>query len=87
MSTMKVTTKRQATLPKRLCEEMNIRPGDRLEVEPIEHDGERLWTIRLVGAPTLSFFASLRKYAIGKSDDWEEIRRRGAEAWGKEGAR
>jgi bifunctional DNA-binding transcriptional regulator/antitoxin component of YhaV-PrlF toxin-antitoxin module len=73
MSTIKITTKRQATLPVELCRELGVRPGDELRIEKKLIRGERVWTLQ-PGSPPDSWFGSLRKYARGKSHSLESIR-------------
>lgn len=46
MATLTLTSKRQATFPVRLCKELNIEPGDRIEVEPAQWSGEQVWVLR-----------------------------------------
>lgn len=46
LATITLTAKRQATLPKELCEELHIEPGDQLVVERQVIDGESVWVLR-----------------------------------------
>lgn len=85
MTTIKITAKRQTVLPKALCEEMHVGPGDRLEVEPVEVHGQRLWALRPADSPELPAFGSLKKYVKGPLPDWEETRERLDDAWAAEG--
>jgi AbrB family looped-hinge helix DNA binding protein len=72
MADIKVTSKRQATLPAELCEELGVKPGDRLSVERRVLAGKSQWV--LVGKkPDWSWFAAARRYARGKSHRWESI--------------
>ena len=43
---MKLTSKRQATLPAETCVALGVSPGDLLELQARTEDGERLWVIR-----------------------------------------
>lgn len=81
MTTIKITAKRQTVLPKTLCEEMHVGPGDRLEVEPVDVGGERLWALKPARKPELPAFGTLRKYVKGALPDWDETRRRLEDAW------
>ena len=81
MPTIKITAKRQTVLPKALCKAMRVGPGDRLEVEPIEVGGERLWALKPTRAPELPAFGALRKFIKGPVPDWDETRRRLEGAW------
>jgi AbrB family looped-hinge helix DNA binding protein len=46
MSTITLTAKRQATLPKEVCDELHVEPGDRLIVEKKVIRGESVWVLR-----------------------------------------
>ena len=46
MPTIKLTTKRQATLPRDLCEELGVHPGDEIALEQRVLGGETLWIMR-----------------------------------------
>lgn len=46
MSTFTLTSKRQATFPVAMCEELNIGPGDAVEVESVLLKGEQVWVLR-----------------------------------------
>jgi bifunctional DNA-binding transcriptional regulator/antitoxin component of YhaV-PrlF toxin-antitoxin module len=46
MSAITLTTKRQATFPVQVCDDLNLRPGDVIELEPAELAGERAWVLR-----------------------------------------
>lgn len=69
---IKLTTKRQATFPAALCRELGVRAGDRLVLERREIDGEPAWLLRKP-RPDWSWAGSLRRYASGRSHDWEEV--------------
>ena len=51
MAPITLTTKRQATFPAQLCDDLNLRPGDIIELEPAELAGERVWVLRPQKAP------------------------------------
>jgi bifunctional DNA-binding transcriptional regulator/antitoxin component of YhaV-PrlF toxin-antitoxin module len=46
MPAIKLTTKRQATLPRDLCEELGVHPGDEIALERRVLGGETLWIMR-----------------------------------------
>jgi len=46
MTTMTITSKRQATLPRELCEELGVHAGDHLDVERAVVDGHAVWVLR-----------------------------------------
>lgn len=46
MPTMTLTSKRQATFPRELCEELGVRAGDRLDVDRAIVDGHPVWVLK-----------------------------------------
>lgn len=80
MAAIRMTAKRQATFPRAVCEEMHLKPGDTLTVEPGVVDGERVWVLRPQQAPDTSWFGSLARYARGKPHSMSAIRKSMAEA-------
>jgi bifunctional DNA-binding transcriptional regulator/antitoxin component of YhaV-PrlF toxin-antitoxin module len=44
--TLKITAKRQATLPKETCEALRLVPGDTIDLEQREEQGETVWVLR-----------------------------------------
>jgi len=76
MSAMRLTTKRQATLPKTLCEEMGVRAGDAIEVEKAVVNGKQVWCLRPnIEERAPAWFGQLRRFARGKPHDMESIRK------------
>ncbi len=74
MADIKITSKRQATLPAELCTDLGLHPGDRVHIEKRIIDGKRAWVL----VPKTSgkgWFGSLRRYARGKRHDMEKIRK------------
>ena len=72
MPTMTITSKRQATLPRELCDELGVHTGDRLDVERAIVDGHPVWVLKprhldwsWIGAATVP---------EGMSHDMEDIR-------------
>ena len=80
MTTLKLTAKRQATLPKELCEEMHLEPGNAIEVESREIDGRRAWVLFSPKPPSLSWVGSLARFGKGKHLSMDAIRQRIGEA-------
>jgi AbrB family looped-hinge helix DNA binding protein len=80
MTAIKITAKRQATLPKKLCEEMNLQPGDALIVDSRIVDGEKVWVIKPAAEVETPWFGTLRHYAEGKQHNMKSIRKSVAEA-------
>ncbi len=71
---LKLTSKRQATFPVRLCQELGVSPGDNLILERKKIHGEIHWLLKPRKKKESKWFGSLKKYAAGKSHDMESIR-------------
>ena len=70
--TIKLTSKRQATLPRSLCEQLHIREGDEIALEPRIIDGETVWVLR-PKALDWSWVGSVKAPA-NASHDMDEVR-------------
>jgi bifunctional DNA-binding transcriptional regulator/antitoxin component of YhaV-PrlF toxin-antitoxin module len=46
MTTLRLTSKRQATFPKEACESLGLKPGDAIELEPRDEGGTKVWVLR-----------------------------------------
>ncbi len=75
MAVIRLTTKRQATLPRELCEELRVRAGDSLVVEARVVGSERVWLLKPAPAAEPRWFARLRRYGRGKRHDLDAVRR------------
>ena len=75
MTAIRLTAKRQATLPKRLCEDMHLKPGDALLVDATVVDGKKVWVMRPATEVETPWFGSLRRYAKAKGHDMRSIRK------------
>ena len=73
--TIKLTSKRQATFPADLLEDLGLGPGDEVELVPMVEDGERVWILRKHAAPDRAWMGSLRRYAAGVDDHSMEAMR------------
>ncbi len=74
MASLTVTAKRQATLPAALCDEMGIKPGDKINAERRVVKGETVWVLRS-RKPDWSWFGSAKKYGEGKRHQWKSVQR------------
>ena len=72
--TLKLTSKRQATFPAALCEELGVQPGDELKLERLILNGEAAWVIQTQEKPGTPWFGALRDYAAGKPHDMQSVR-------------
>ena len=73
MASLAVTAKRQATLPVALCDELGVKPGDKIEAERRVVNGETVWVLRS-RKPNWSWFGSAKKYGTKRSHRWRDIR-------------
>ena len=80
MHVVKITTKRQATLPASLCKELGLTPGAKVTVDRRVVGKETVWVLMGPG-PDWSWVGSLRRYAKGKSHRLSDIRRSIAQGW------
>ena len=74
MTTIKMTSKRQATFPTQLCDDMGIGPGDELVVEHKLIKGELVWVLK-PRENKLEWLGALKKYAKNKSHEMDSVRR------------
>lgn len=75
MTLIRLTAKRQATLPKKLCEEMRLRPGDALVVDERVVEGKRVWLLSSADSIETPWFARLKPYAKAKRHDLRSVRK------------
>lgn len=59
MTTLTLTSKRQATFPKETCESLGLKPGDVIELEPRDEGGRRIWVLRPQPARTRAWIGCL----------------------------
>lgn len=83
MYTITLTAKRQATLPAVLCEQLGVHPGDKITLERKEAGGGTVWILHGKKKADWSWAAAGRKYAKGKSHNWDDIERSIARATGR----
>lgn len=67
-TTIKLTSKRQATFPVELCEDLGLGPGDELELIPRVEGGERVWILQKRKTPQRSWLGCLSGYAANAED-------------------
>lgn len=82
MTTMRLTAKRQATLPRALCDELGVHPGDTLSVERTTVRGQPAWIIRACHVDW-SWFGSV-PVPVDAVHDMESIRTSIGQAIGEE---
>ncbi len=72
--TVKLTSKRQATLPVQVCRELGLKPGDELVLEKKQVADDVFWTLRPKTRSFSHWFGRLRGYASDKSHDMKDVR-------------
>lgn len=77
MSKIRLTAKRQATFPSRVCVELGVAPGDELELKPAKMSGENVWVLKPVAKSRSKWIGSLKRFAGNANGDhsMESIRR------------
>lgn len=75
METITLTSKRQATFPVKLCEELGVGPGDKLRLGRRMVEGKPAWVIHVPGSVDMSWLGALKEFAVDKSHDMNDIRR------------
>ena len=84
MSAIKLTSKRQTTLPRALCRELNLVSGDLLNVEKRVVDGVAVWCLIPPRKTHLACFGALRRAARGKAHSGKALRKAIAKGWATE---
>ena len=74
MPTHTLTSKRHATFPASLCEELNLNPRDLIEVEPAELSGERVRVLRPRKTPKRPWLGCLKQKTIVHESSMAAIR-------------
>ncbi len=74
IKTVRLTSKRQATLPLQLCEELGLKPGDEIILERQKTTGEITWLLKPKKKIQSHWFAQLKKYAKNREHDMVSIR-------------
>lgn len=74
MLKLKLSSKRQATFPKGVCESLGLEPGDEIVLESIITEGEEGWTLRPAKARQRPWLHRLNHYADTKDHSMKSIR-------------
>jgi bifunctional DNA-binding transcriptional regulator/antitoxin component of YhaV-PrlF toxin-antitoxin module len=70
MATIKLTAKRQATLPVEVCKDLGVTSGDSLELLPLRHKNQMVWALKPVAKFKSQWIGSLSKYAGKVKRPW-----------------
>jgi len=66
--TIKLTAKRQATFPAELCRDLDLAPGDEIQLEPRLEEGKPCWVLQKREASSRTWTGTLNQYAGNVSD-------------------
>ena len=69
MSRIRLTSKRQATFPARLCDELGVSSGDEIELKREERKGKAVWILEARPSEPPAWVGSLRRYAQNAAGD------------------
>ncbi|MBI2922773.1 MAG: hypothetical protein HYY18_17100 [Planctomycetes bacterium] len=86
MEPIKMTSKRQVTFPRSLCEELKLTPGCRIQLVRRVVRG-RVEYVLVPPEPDWSWVGAARKYAKGKSHRWSDIEKSISRGMGRESGR
>ena len=75
IETLKMTSKRQATFPLRVCEALGVGPGSEIILERRKIDGKPAWLLKTKTSTENKWFGALKRYARGKRHDMQSIRK------------
>ena len=84
MATIRITAKRQATLPAALCDELGVQPGDDLHTERRVVKGETVWVLRARKLDWSWFGAAKPLIKKRRSHRWGDIERKIDEGWAED---
>lgn len=80
MKSITITSKRQATLPAEVCEELGVGPGDKIGLDRKTVGGETVWVLR-ARKPDWSWLGAAKKYAKRHSHEWARVEKSIVEGW------
>lgn len=69
MPKIKLTSKRQATFPAKVCEDLGVAPGDELEIRAEKVKGKQVWVINPATPPRQQWIGSLKRYSSAAKGD------------------
>ena len=74
MLKVKVSSKRQVTFPKQVCESLGIQAGDEILLERDVRFNQEVWYLKPAHEETRSWQGSLREYAGNKGHSMDAVR-------------
>jgi len=83
MATIRITAKRQATLPAALCKELGVEPGDDIRTERRVVKGETVWVLR-ARKLDWSWIGAARPFIKRRSHRWDDIENSIDKGWAED---
>ena len=74
MLKVKVSSKRQVTFPKQVCESLGIQSGDEILLDRDVKCNQEVWYLKAAREETRSWMGSLREYARNKGHSMNAVR-------------
>lgn len=74
MLKIKLTSKRQATFPKQVCESLGLEAGDEILLDRRTGDDGEFWVLQPAREASRPWLGSLRHYSANKKHDMESVR-------------
>ena len=74
MVRVKVSSKRQVTFPRRVCESLGLETGDEIVLEPRMEAGREVWELRPAKANTRPWLGALKEFGTGKKHGINAVR-------------
>jgi bifunctional DNA-binding transcriptional regulator/antitoxin component of YhaV-PrlF toxin-antitoxin module len=71
---IKLSSKRQATFPKKVCESLGVEPGDELILDRRLEEDQEVWVLSPAKEVQRPWLGCLQAYATGKEHDMSKIR-------------
>jgi bifunctional DNA-binding transcriptional regulator/antitoxin component of YhaV-PrlF toxin-antitoxin module len=84
MATIRITAKRQATLPAALCDELGVQPGDDIQTERRVVKGETVWVLRARKLDWSWVGAAKRLIKKRRSHRWEDVEKTINRGWAED---
>jgi bifunctional DNA-binding transcriptional regulator/antitoxin component of YhaV-PrlF toxin-antitoxin module len=70
MAMIKLTSKRQATFPAEVCNQLGVNPGDTIELRLVKLKNEHIWALYPIPRKKYAWIGSLKKYAKKAKHPW-----------------
>lgn len=75
MLKVRVSSKRQVTFPKRVCDALGIRKGDEILLDRHVENGQEVWYLKSDRKETRPWLGSLQAFARNKDNSMDAVRK------------